>query len=199
MKKNILALGLISIIAVACTLSVSDKNPKGVSLFGTSGLASASIADGKLTLSGSNLNHVQSLTLVENGGAQVALGPILNQTPNLLTVALPTALKLPGMLIAATVSGAVEVELKALDTLTVEGTMDVGFEKVQNSCAASTGFCSVTCPVGKRVVTGGCFASTANVGLSANYPSGDNQWTCRPAASSAVDAYAICGRVALTY
>lgn len=198
MKRNILALSLISALAIACTLSVSDKNPKGVSLFGDSGLGKASIANGSLTLNGSNLHHVRSLA-ISNNSVQTPLTPITTQTPTLLVVGLPSALKLPGMLVASTVGNAAEVELNALDTLTVEGTMDVGFVKVVQNCASSTAFCSVTCPVGKKLMTGGCFATTATAGLSANYPSGDNSWTCRPSAMSAVEAYAICGRIEVTY
>lgn len=196
---------------VSCTLSVSDNNPKNISFFGTAGLAKGSVANGELTLTGSNLNYVTSVSLAAKGESSVDLGPITTRTYEQLTVGLPPALKLPGMLLVSTAAQATEYPLSTLDALTVDGslavtgdsvltgTTDLGIEKVQSNCAPSTGFCSVACPAGKKVITGGCFVSTAGVGLSANYPSGDNQWTCRPTASSAVDAYVICARVNMVY
>jgi hypothetical protein len=56
-----------------------------------------------------------------------------------------------------------------------------------------TGFCLVTCDFGMVVTGGGCFTNSEKVGFSANFPSGTNQWACRPAAKAGlVYAYAIC-------
>jgi hypothetical protein len=205
-KRNILILGVIAVIVAACTLSLHDKNPKAASFLGMSGSVSGSIANGMLTLAGTNLDNVTSLALTQGVDPTVHFGSFVTHTRSLIAVNVPAALRLPGMLLVSTAAGAAEVELNTLDTLNVDGdlnvggTADVGLTKTQVPCNGTSGFCVATCPAGKKVVSGGCFISSAsNIGFSANYPSGASQWTCRPTAMADVQAYVICGKVALTY
>ena len=66
----------------------------------------------------------------------------------------------------------------------------------ENTCYRQggwSGFCLVTCDFGLVVTGGGCFTNSDNVGFSANFPSGTNQWACRPAAKvGLLSVYAIC-------
>jgi hypothetical protein len=63
----------------------------------------------------------------------------------------------------------------------------------QAICYAVSGFCTVNCDPGMVVVGGGCFMSLNSIGTSANFPSGTNQWACRPTARATyINVYAIC-------
>ncbi|WP_038976506.1 hypothetical protein [Bradyrhizobium japonicum] len=76
--------------------------------------------------------------------------------------------------------------------------MPVGAEAYaikQNTCYGQiTGFCLVNCDLGTVVTGGGCYTSSEKVGFSANYPTANTQWACRPSARvrGYVIAYAIC-------
>jgi hypothetical protein len=62
----------------------------------------------------------------------------------------------------------------------------------QNTCYQQSGWCLVNCDPGMVVVSGGCMNSLNSVGISASFPSGTNQWACRPTAKTTVNVYAIC-------
>jgi len=80
------------------------------------------------------------------------------------------------------------------------GNIKMGYEivSVLGSTAAPV---TASCPVGttqKKVIGGGCYASTAGFGLEASYPSSDIAWTCgwppTPGGFPAI-AYAICADI----
>lgn len=208
MKINFLILGVMSMLMAGCTLSVNDKNPKPVSILGQGQTPGASITNGSLTLTGSNLESITGLALTQSGGPNVQLTEFTTKTKTLLTVTLPSALSLPGMLLVSSSAAAEQVELSSLDALSVDGSLtvkgnttllgstDVGFVKKENTCV---GACVATCDPGTHVVSGGCSVSSSTIGLTANYPLTDTQWLCRAAGSVSVNAYVICGRTTLTY
>lgn len=211
MNRNILALGLISLIAAACTLKVSDQNPKSVSLLGDTGKVTASIENGSITLVGTNLDNVTALALTQDGAVNAQLRPFTTHTRTLLTAGLPPALKLPGMLLISTAANTTEVPLNTLDSLvvygkmivsgdtTVSGTTDVGLTTVHKTCTGTSGFCQYDCPAGTKIVSGGCATGSQSIGLSANYPLSDTQWTCRPTNTTDVTTYLICARTTMNY
>lgn len=90
---------------------------------------------------------------------------------------------------------------------TVKATaFDIGYEIVTNSLyksAWSTSYSvDVVCPIGKKVISGGCYSSRANYenwNIYRNHPIGDNSWRCSSHSYSTSDltltVYAICANV----
>lgn len=85
-------------------------------------------------------------------------------------------------------------------------TFNIGYEIVTNSLYNNpwTGSYAVdaTCPVGKKVISWGCYNSRSNYDNSniyRDYPLGDNIWRCASWSTSTADltltAYAICANV----
>jgi hypothetical protein len=201
MNKRILMLGFVSALAVACTLSVSDMNPKPVSLLGSAGLAGATIAGGILSIGGSGLNNVQSLS-IRQGSQDVGL-TIESKSSSVLRASLPASLILPAMLIA-TAASAQEFPLNALSALTiegdatVEGSLKIGHTITTKPCGGGNSLCTADCPAGTRIVTGGCVVTPDGAGIAQNYPSGVNQWACKAgtAGATSTTTHIICARIA---
>lgn len=60
-------------------------------------------------------------------------------------------------------------------------------------CVATMGLCHVECDAGMVVVGGGCENVPWTVGISASFPSGSGQWSCRATtAVSYMKVFAIC-------
>jgi hypothetical protein len=86
----------------------------------------------------------------------------------------------------------------ATKTVTVAGTLDIGWESVNSgTTCASAASCSVSCSAGKKLLGGGCTAgAAASPYLRSSYPSAANTWTCvQSGAAAPIAAYAICARV----
>ena len=80
----------------------------------------------------------------------------------------------------------------SLSTHTFSGTIDIGYQIVQQSCSGPAS-CTATCPTGKIVLGGGCSADGSTVPQN-NRPLGNNAWYCASVASN-WNAYAICARI----
>jgi hypothetical protein len=102
-------------------------------------------------------------------------------------------------------------------TQTFSGQVAMGYERVQGASVTisnpngvcpnyANGTCfwanaTATCPVGKRVIGGGCLTAgiIGRQNVEGSFPSADNQWFCYgnagAATGSSLQAYAICARM----
>ena len=123
------------------------------------------------TANGSGLNEVMRIT--ENG--KVGIG-----------TASPTA--------TLTVSGAIRTTagVEFADGTTQQSAAFSSYERVQANCG-STSTCMVTCPVPKKVLSGGC-SNAGSAPLTGSYAPSDTQYSCTYASGvlTNVIAYAIC-------
>jgi hypothetical protein len=206
MKRNTLVLGLISGLAIACSMSVNDANPTATSV------TTASMSGSGLTLNGSGLQNVTGLVAAQ-GATNATLGPFTTHTASLLTATLPAIFHLPAVLTIARANASEVLQLSALTSLTVDGTLNaagdgnvtgkvaIGRQIVNNSSPCGPGFganlCTATCPTGMVIIGGGCNVQPVSAGLAVNYPNSDTQWFCQSgsATASTVTVYAICARM----
>ena len=123
------------------------------------------------TANGSGLNEVMRIT--ENG--KVGIG-----------TASPTA--------TLTVSGAIRTTagVEFADGTTQQSAAFSSYERVQANCG-STPTCMVTCPVPKKVLSGGC-SNAGSAPLTGSFAPSDTQYSCTYASGvfTNVTAYAIC-------
>ncbi|MBI2565335.1 tail fiber domain-containing protein, partial [Candidatus Woesearchaeota archaeon] len=75
------------------------------------------------------------------------------------------------------------------NNLEVAGSINVGLERVSNTCVSAVQ-CSINCTAGKKVLGGGCEAYN-----SASYPNTDNSWNCASSLEINHTVWAICARI----
>jgi len=86
------------------------------------------------------------------------------------------------------------------EELPVEGelALGLGLEKVTKSCAGTNIHCTLQCPAGKKIISGGCWGhnGTGNVWNSSLWGEANDQWLCRMSGTfQETRIVALCGNV----
>lgn len=159
MTRKLILLSVFSAGIAACTLSVSDNNPKpiGVAL---ASVTTATLNGSTLTMNGTGLGSVTVLSLAPADAPLEILGPIISQTANVLTATVSALVHLPATLLISTASAAepAQVTLDSLTSLTVDGALTASQGATITGNASISGDTTVS---GNLIVTA---PSTVNLG-----------------------------------
>jgi hypothetical protein len=183
-EADLLVRGLLT-DPVAGTVTVTAGNQE---VLGTDTQFDSELRAGDALLIGGNVYQVESitddthLTLTESAVAN-ATGVSASRDRNLARV--------------QTGKGATVLNVDRSGTVEVWRALDIGLERVSDSCTGITCVATASCPAGKRVLSGGCqFTNCPQHGYDYSYPAGDlTGWVCRSNQCSDNTAYAVCGRV----